>query len=138
MRDCGHRSNRKNPGWRLRAGSAEGAQGFWGEKTQKRGWGQVLGWGINPRMSWLKDAGCCSLSGHLSRQISAVFSHFTKHHFTQFLQFQCPWKGNHIVAAERKISKTSRSGRLDPEHPSAGIKQQEFTSQPGRCLGRKP
>lgn len=52
--------DRKNPGWRLRAGSAEGArsaQGFWEERTQKRGWWQVLGWGINPSMNWLGWAG---------------------------------------------------------------------------------
>lgn len=52
--------------------------------------------------------------------------------------FQCPRKGNRIAAVERKISKISRSGRLDPpEHPSAGTKQQEFTSQPGKVSGEK-
>lgn len=50
-----------------------------GRENPKKGLGAGVRVEINHRMSWLKDAGCCSLSGHLSRQISAVFSHFTKH-----------------------------------------------------------
>lgn len=60
----------------------------------------------------------------------------------RFLQFSPILPNTIPMPTERKshskkIRKIDRSGRLDPEHPSAGIKQQEFTSHPGKMFGEK-